>query len=355
MAEEEVKLESIDNEEAQLKAELDRLKRESQPPPPEEAKAAEPIPEAEVDPAQARAKADEVAVETAAPEVKPKPADDDREARTKGRAFQLLRQREKELAEAQAELARVKAQEKAPKEPSFDEQPADYLLKEINATKAELARVKAEEQRRNYIDDIKRQEEQYVRQKPDYYKATEYLVEKDIKQWERAGLSKVHTNQVLQAAASNDPRYAGYKQQIDRLIADPGVQSYAEQQGIDPDEAAAYVIARDTWLSNRRDALVEGAKAQGKSVAEIAYEEAVDRGWSANAKGASADEQKEAAARARVQQAKEVAAATHSLSESASAEAGPEVRVLKNRQQIIDLDDETLDNLIKSGKYRELQ
>ena len=129
--------------------------------------------------------------------------------------------------------------------------------------------------------------------------------------------------------------------------------AYAEKENIDPEEAAAFVIARDTWLTNRRDLLAAGARAQGKSVAEIAYEEAVDRGWNSNPPDpkASAAEQ---AARQRVQQAKEVAAATHSLSDSATAEAAPEVRVLKNRQQILDLDDATLDNLIASGRYREL-
>ena len=346
---EEVKLEDgIENEEAQLKAELDRIKRESQPAPPEEAKAAEPVPTEE--------KPVEKPVEA---KVEPKPTpvtDDDKEARTKGRAFQLLRQREKELEEARAELARRQALEnqREQKEPSFDEQPADYLLKEINATKAELARVKAEEQRRDYIDGIKRQEEQFVRQKPDYYKATEYLIDKDIKQWERAGLSRLHTNQVLEAAKSSDPRFAGYKQQISRLQQDPGVIAYADQQGLLPEEAAAYVVARDTWLSTRRDMLAEGAKARGVTIAEVAYEEAVDRGWNGNPQDGGKADAAEQAARARVQQAREVSAATHSLSDSATAEAGPEVRVLKNRQQILDLDDETLDNLIASGKYREL-
>lgn len=350
---EEVKLEDgIDNEEAQLKAELDRLKRESQPPPPEEAKAAEPIPddsaEAAAKAAEAKAVADAQAAEAAA---KPKP--DDQSPKRDGAAWKLLRQREKELEAAQAELARRQALEAPVKEPTFDDQPADYLKARIERTEAELARVRQEEQRRDYIDGIKRQEEQFSQSHADYYKATEYLIDKDVKQWQRAGLARVHTNEVLQAARSNDPRLAGYRQNLDRLSNDPGVVAYAEKENIDPEEAAAFVIARDTWLTNRRDLLAAGARAQGKSVAEIAYEEAVDRGWNSNPPDpkASAAEQ---AARQRVQQAKEVAAATHSLSDSATAEAAPEVRVLKNRQQILDLDDATLDNLIASGRYREL-
>jgi hypothetical protein len=344
----EVKDELVD-EESQLKAQLDAIKRAEQPPPPEEAKAAEPIPPAEPP------------VETT-PETKPESAaappakaEEQPPAKRDGAAWKLLRQRERELEEARAELARRQALEnKEPaKEPTFDDQPADYLKARIERTEAELARVRSEEQRRDYIEGIKRQEESFVREKPDYYKATQYLIDKDIKQWQRAGLATVHTNQVLQAARSNDPRLAGYKDQLKHLKEDAGVVAYAEKEGIDPEEAAAFVIARDTWLTTRRDLLAEGAKAQGRSVAEVAYEEAVDRGWNGNPQDGKTPEQ-EAAARARVQQAKEVSAATHSLSDSATADAAQEVRVLKSRQQVLDLDDATLDNLIASGKYREL-
>lgn len=347
----EVVKDPIVDEEDQLKAQLDAIKRAEQPPPPEEAKAAEPIladdPEAAAKAAEAKAIADAAAAEAAA---KPKP---DEQPKRDGAAWKLLRQRERELEEARAEIARRQAASEPPKEPDFENQPADYLKARIERTEAELARVQAEEQRRDYIEGIKRQEETYVRQKPDYYKATEYLIDKDVKQWQRAGLATVHTNQVLQAARSTDPRFAGYRQNINRLVNDPGVVAYAEKEGIDPEEAAAFVIARDTWLTTRRDLLAEGAKAQGRSVAEVAYEEAIDRGWNGNPQDGKTPEQ-EAAARARVQQAKEVSAATHSLSESATAEAAPEVRVLKNRQQVLDLDDESLDNLIKSGNYRSL-
>lgn len=347
MAEDKPNIDAVLTEDQKLAAELEALKQAApQGSPPAEAAAAEPIPaeaEPEAKPEPAPEPKIEAKVET----------DEDREAKTKGRAFQLLRQREKELAEARAELARRSAE--PAKEPSFEDAPADYLKKKIEATEAELRQVKAEEQRRNYIDGIKAQEAQYAQDHPDYFKATEYLIDKDVKQWMRAGLSTVQTNQILQAARSNDPRFDGYKQAVNRLLNDPGVLATAEKEGRDPEEVAAFVIARDTWLTTRRDLLAEGAKAQGRSVAEVAYEEAVDRGW--NSKGASQDEQNVAAeaARARVKQAKEVAAASQSLSDSATAEAAPEVRVLRNRQQILDLDEKSLDELIKTGGYREIQ
>ena len=97
--------------------------------------------------------------------------------------------------------------------------------------------------------------------------------------------------------AQQRSRFDGYKQAVNRLLNDPGVLATAEKEGRDPEEVAAFVIARDTWLTTRRDLLAEGAKAQGRSVAEVAYEEAVDRGW--NSKGASQDEQNVAAEAAR--------------------------------------------------------
>src|SRR5271168_76623 len=230
MADEKPNIDAVLTEEAKLAAELESLKNAApQGTPPAEAAAAEPIPaEPELEkPAEPEPPTPvEAKVET----------DEDKEARTKGRAFQLLRQREKELAEARAELARRSAE--PAKEPSFEDAPADYLKRKIEATEAELRQVKAEEQRRNYIDGIKSQEAQFSQGHPDYYKAADYLIDKDVKQWQRAGLSTVQTNQILQAVHSNDPRYDGYKQAVNRLLNDPGVVATAEKEGRDPEEVA---------------------------------------------------------------------------------------------------------------------
>jgi hypothetical protein len=350
MADEKPNIDAVLTEEQKLAAELESLKNAApQGTPPAEAAAAEPVP-AEPEPQPK-------------PEPTPEPnpeakveTDEEKEARTKGRAFQLLRQREKELAEARAELARRQAAATEPaKEPSFEDAPADYLKKKIEATEAELRQVRAEEQRRNYIDGIKAQEVVFAKDHPDYFKATDYLIDKDTKQWVRSGLSTRDTNIVINTVReyerTQNPQYKPWYDAVRGRVNDPGVIATAEKEGRDLEEMAAFVVARDTWLTTRRDLLAEGAKAEGRSVAEVAYEEAVDRGWSANEKGASKNEQ---AALQRVRQAKEVATASQSLSDSATAEPTPEVRVLRNRQQIMDLDEKSLDELIKSGAYKEL-
>lgn len=344
----------VANEDAQLKAELDRIKRESQPPPPEEAAAAEPIPPVETPAAEPAA--------TPPAEPAPKPAEA-KPQQQDGAAWRLLKQREKELAAERQEKERLAEQLAARRtptaEPDFENQPADYLKNQLEKTQADIAaerqerqRIQQELQRREYLDTINRQEQEYSKTHPDYWDATRYLIDNDVKEWERTGASIVQTNQVLSAARSTDPRYAPYRDNVRRLASDPNVIAFAEKEGRDPEEVGAYVVARDSWLSQRRDLIAEGARATGRSTAEIAYEIAKERGF-----GRTAAEDKtaqEAAARARVAQAKEVAAATHSLSDSATAEASPEVRVLKNRQQVLDLDDDSLDSLIASGKYKQL-
>jgi hypothetical protein len=354
------------DEEAQLKAQLDAIKRAEQPEPPAEAAAAEPIQE---DPAEVAAKAAEakaIADAKAGEDAARESGKQGDEARPPaGKAWQSLRAAQKKLEEREAELEVEKRRLEAmregrepSKDPDFETQPADYLKKRTEHTDAELAQIrqelanrKAEDNYRNYIEGIKQQEAVFSKDHPDYQQATAFLIDKDVKQWERAGLARVHTKQVLEWTRSNNPQYTPYRQNVERLMNDAGVIAHAEKTGQDPEEVAAYVIARDTWLTTRRDQLAAGAREQGKTVAEVAYEEAVDRGWNGNPQESNG---KQDAARARVQQAVQVAAASRSLSDSPSAEAGPEVRVLKNRNQVLDLDEESLDALIKSGNYRSL-
>jgi hypothetical protein len=359
MAEEKVKDEIVD-EEAQLKAQLDAIKRAEQPEPPAEAAAAEPIPPAE--------EPEKPAVEVKpAVEAKPKETPTDEESRPPaGKAWQKLRAEEKRILERQAaldakerELAQREGREPN-KEPDFESQPADYLKarqdrldQEFAQERQQLAQERQERQYREYVDTIKTEEGAFVKDHPDYYQAADFLVQKETQRWQRVGLEVVHTQNVLNNARSNDPRFAQLRNQIGTLSNNPQILAEAEKQGRDPEEMAAWVIARDTHITSRRDELATAARARGKSVAEAAYDEAVDWGWNGNPQDGKPKAQEDAA-RARVQQAKDVAAASRSLSDSESAESAPEVRVLKSRDQVLQLDEESLDALIKSGNYRQL-
>jgi len=341
----------VANEEAQLAAELARMKAAEQPPPPDEAAAAEPIPPEEKPVEEVKPPVE------AKPEEKPpaetKPAED---RPRDGAAWKLLRQKEKELAEKTRELderrAKDQQQTKPDAEPDFENQPADYLKRRIEQTEAKLAQVEAEKKRRDFLDNINRQEEEFSKTHADYRPAVDYLIQSDIKEWERTGASAVHTRQILGAARSADPQYGQLRNQLTTLANRPDLIAWAEKENRDPEEGAAYVIARDTWLSGRRDLIATGAEATGKSIPEIAYDLAQERGYRRQQE--QKQQETEVAARARVEQSRRVSEAARSLSDSGTAESAPEQKVLRTRQQVLDLDDATLDKLIESGGYRTL-
>lgn len=272
----------------------------------------------------------------------------------------LLRQREQELAEERAK--RVQAADPA-KPPSKDDDPVGYFDTKIQSTEAEIARLRAENQARERYDAIRRQEDEYTARQPDYRKAVAYLEANETKEWQRAGASADIRNlrAAVNAGRNGDQRYAGYASHLDAIKSRPDILELAEKQGQDPEDVAAFLIARDTYLTNRRQMIWAESEATGRNVAEIAYELAQGRGYKNEAQPPASPTQPspaqtpsaEDAARERVQRAREISAASESLSESGNASgSGPQARVIRNRQQIVNLSDDELDALIQSGQYR---
>ena len=321
---------------AAIEAELARLRQaQEQPAPPVVAPTETPPATPPAAPAAATPPADT-----------PKPADT--LEKRDGAAWQLLRKKEKLLEAKEAELADLKAKaagqtpSETSREPTYESDPAEFLRRKTEATDAEIARLRAEAQAREYIDQIRTQETEFAKDHPDYFKASEYLLNHEAKEWEDSGIALRDTQQVL-----GDARYKPY---VDKAKADPGVRSYAEKEGRDVDEIAAYVVARNTYLQSRRDLLYQGATAKGITVAQAAYERAKFRGYTSNGEGDAAA----AAERAKVTRSREISDAVNPLSESASATPAADVRVLRNRSEILNLDNDSLDALIASGHYKEL-
>jgi hypothetical protein len=305
---------------------------------------------AEQAPAQEPPKA-ETPPAKAAPERTPE------EIEREGTLRRKLRERERELAELRREREELLAGKKPGAEgPTKQDDPVEYFDREIAAQRAEIQRLRSEQAARDRFDAIRRQESEFETAHPDYRQAVGFLEQHEIKEWERSGISLAAIRQLRQAVdagRAGNPQAAPIVNHIESLVQRPDVVRLAEKEGRDPEDVAMYLVARDTYLTGRRQMLWDAAEASGRNVAEIAYELAQGRGYR-QADAAPAVDPQEAAARARVEQAKAINQASQSLSEAGTTEGGGQARVIRNRQQILNLSDDELDQLIENKEYRNL-
>jgi len=345
-------------DDAALQAEIERLK--GAPTGTTEAVEAAP-PSVEVRPADG-----ELAPAAPTAETKPvetKPAEEASRPRDDA-AWKRVRLLEKELA---AERARREATAETPPvpkgPPAYEDDPAEHLKARTGALESEINRLKAENAQKEQFNNIRSQEADFERIKPDYKKALGFLESAEVKDWEKAGLATVGVRNLTAAVAAGrrgDAAYKPYAEHIDRVAAQPHVQEMATKGNQDPEDVAMYLVARDTYLTSRRQLVWQGAEATGRNPAEIAYDLALARGYTpAEAEAAVAAQAAKpaedgAAARAKVLAQKQVSEAANSLSESASGETAAQPRVLRSRNEVLGLDDNNLDALIQSGQYRNI-
>lgn len=336
-------------EEAAIAAEEKRL-REAPPTPPEGTDTGiPPVETKEV----AEVKAEEKQVEAKPAEAKPEKTPE--QIVREGALRRQLKEQQRELAELRKRAAES---EKKPaeevKEPTFDDDPAEFLKSRLTNVEAELARERAEKQAREMRDLVVQQEQAYEREHPDYRKALEYLEKDEVKEWELSGKAVADVNrlaQIVSAGRQGNAQAKPYAEHIEALAARADIQELAEKEGRTPEDVAIWLAARDTYLTGRRQEVWYGAQASGKNVGQIAYEFAQKRGYIPASQQQPKAEEK---ARAEVARAKEISAATESLSETATTEAGPGPKVVRNRSQILNLTDDELDAMISNGSYREI-
>jgi hypothetical protein len=356
-------LDQIDDD-AQIEAELQRLKSEQQEPPkvPDEADTGippaepEPPPKVIVEPEGAKP-AEPTPAKPAEKPKEPTPA----EQQAWGTLKRQLREKDRELAELRRQMqqpppAEPKPPEK-PREPTYEDDPAEYLKRRIEAQEAEIRGLRIQREQNDAINAVRQAEVEFERTHGDYREALKHLEETEVNEWEKSGAAQFQVGQLKQAVEAGrggNRQLKPYADQVDAISRRDDVQTMAEQQNREPEDVAMWLIARDTYMSGRRQQVWQGAQALGRNPAEIAYELAQGRGY--QPKTAQATQKDTAsAARQRVLQAKEISAATRSLSDSSTADGGsPGPKVIRNRNDVLNLDDDALDALIESGRFREL-
>jgi hypothetical protein len=280
----------------------------------------------------------------------PKPRDD--------AAWKRVRLLEKEVNELRK--AREAAPEAPKGPPAYEDDPAEFLKARTNGLEAEVTRLRAESKQKEQLDNIRSQESDFERVKPDYKQALTYLETSEVNDWQKSGSATVMVRQLATAVAAGkrgDAAYKPYAEHVESMSQRRDIQELATKENRDPEDVAMWMVSRDTYLTSRRQMVWAGAEATGRNPAEIAYDLALARGYTPAQAAAAVEKQAQEngdAARARVMQQKQITEAANSLSESASADAGPQPRVLRNRNEVIGLADDQLDALITSGQFKNI-
>src|SRR6266851_8212054 len=241
-------------DEAELKVALDKLKADSTPAPapvddpitasiegkPEEVKPKEAV---EAKPAEAK-KPEEV-----------KPAVE--EQKPDGTAWKLLRQKERELADLRKQMAErdKPAAEVKPKEPTYDDDPAEYLRRKYENTDAEIARLKAKQTQDEFLENIRNQERDFQTKQADYPEALKYIETAEVNEWQKTGMAAADIRDLKLSVArcrSGDTRFKVYADHLERIASRADVMQLAEKQNQDPEDVAAFLVTRDTYLTSRR-------------------------------------------------------------------------------------------------------
>jgi hypothetical protein len=274
-------------------------------------------------------------------------------------AWKRVRLLEKQLADMQKSRETTPPAEAPKSPPAFDDDPANFLKAKAENLEAEVNRLRAEQANKDRLDGIRNQEAEFKTTKPDYPDALKFLEQAEIKDWERAGLATVGLRSLGAAIAAGRQGNEAYKPYVDHLAkvaAQPAVQEEAAKTNQDPEDVAQYLIARDTYLASRRQLVWQGAEATGRNPAAIAYDLALARGYTpAQAEAAAKSVDDGAASREKVLKQKAISEATNSLSESKSGETGAQPRVLRNRSEVVGLNDADLDAMIANPQsYRNI-
>jgi hypothetical protein len=366
MPDEPISLDDI-NDSAAVEAEMRRLRESAPQEPPEGTPdigpetAPETPPVVKVEPETEAPPVDAVPEPKPEPKVEPTPEERQKEG-TLQRLLRAEKKRREELERLLAAKETPAVPVERPKEPTYEDDPAEYLKRRTESQEQEIQRLRQEVLAREQQSAVERAEANFERQHPDYRDATQYLTDLTVRQWRKSGLARVETRQLAEAVAKGrqgDANFRAYAQHIDALARNDAVIQAADKDGRDPEDVAIEWTARDSYVTRERQKIFAGAAAEGRTVPEVAYEVALESGYQPKAKASTESPQKQSpiadnGARQRVLQAKEISESASSLSDANTGGTAPGPRIIRNRQDIIALDDNALDVLINSEDYKKL-
>lgn len=344
------------DDQAAVEAELARLKAGEQKPPtpPEDADTG--IPPVDAPPAEPK-KDDALPVE-------PKP--DDAEARRKaeetwGQLKRELREARRRNDEMERQLREVKdAQTKPPADQpapiTKDENPVDYFDREITSLRQRLDQAEQVRQQRESQLEAQQQETRFAQEHPDYMKARDYLEKAVEREWEESGLANLHVNnlrEMVKRGRAGEPQFKAYAEHVDRVAGWRDVQDAADKQNRDPEDMALWKVARDTHVAQEYAKEQQAAAAANRTIAENLYRRAQRVGYKPVG-GQQQQTETGEQARQRVLNSQKIAEAANSLSEAGSTGDVEGKRIIKSRNDVLNMNDDELDALIASGRWKEL-
>lgn len=286
-----------------------------------------------------------------APVVDPAPEPVVEDKKRTSQEWKLYRQANKDRkaaeATAAAETARRQALEadlarRAAADPDYldPEQPAidDPLtkmqkdLKELNDRQArQEQQAQADRLASEHQAELRKQEEDFTRDNPDYRKAMTFLIDSRKAEYEAMGLIDHGANQWLINA----------EEQVKRFATEQGLDATNDDQLFD----AARDLAFRTLVQQDRMAIIASAKSSKANVAERVYTIAKMRGYAPAPAPEPVPVVEAEAARGRVQAAMRQQASTTSLSALAPTKAIPETKQIKNREDVLSMTEKEIDYL----------
>lgn len=239
-------------------------------------------------------------------------------------------QRKREEAERRAASQPPAQPPAAPDEEAEIKDPLTIVSEEVKEvkqaneqTRAELQRVRVAEQNRILMEEIRREEDAYSKDHPDYRESMEHLAAKRLEHYDRTG----RIDRAADWEMTNHPEI---------------VERFATETGRDPsDDDQLYEAARDMvgriLINQERIAIIEDCRATGKSIPDVVYGLAQDFGWKSKGKETQDQPPPKTPAQERVERAKEQEPVATSL--SAMQPGGvPQPRKITTRQQLLDMD-----------------
>jgi hypothetical protein len=88
-------------------------------------------------------------------------------------------------------------------DPTFEDDPAEYLKRRIEQQQREIQRLHGEKAQSNQLNAVAQQEDGFRRTHSDYDNAFKDFVDSEIQEFQLSGLERTHAQQIRQATRSS--------------------------------------------------------------------------------------------------------------------------------------------------------